>query len=95
MLIHIFVSGRVQGVGYRAWAQRTAQSLNVSGWVRNRINGQVEILAEGDDKNIDSFLTLCRKGPFFSSVRDISPVADSKAVVMPIQPGIFSIEATV
>ena len=61
MLIHIRVFGRVQGVGFRAWARRQADSLNLSGWVRNRINGSVEIMADGAAQDIEIFLKALYK----------------------------------
>ncbi len=75
MQIHIKIMGRVQGVGYRSWACRTACQLGVSGWVRNRIAGQVEIWAEGEKSSITSFLTLCRQGPAWARVDRIEPVS--------------------
>jgi acylphosphatase len=45
--LHAFVHGRVQGVGYRATTMDEARRLNLAGWVRNRIDGSVEVLAEG------------------------------------------------
>ncbi|MDY6407350.1 MAG: acylphosphatase [Pseudomonadota bacterium] len=95
MVIHIRIFGRVQGVGFRAWACRKADDLNLSGWVRNRMNGSVEILAEGPDDNINIFLKLCQKGPLFSRVDKIEPVSVPDAFVPPIQQGIFTNEASV
>jgi len=73
------ISGRVQGVGYRAWALRTAQRLKLNGWVRNRRDGTVETLAQGDKETIDEFVTLCRRGPTFARVETVeqkTPDAD-------------------
>lgn len=94
MLIHIRIYGRVQGVGYRAWVCRRADALNLSGWVRNRINGSVEIMAEGDDQSVDSFLALCSKGPLFGCVDRIEPVSIPDAPVMPIEYGLFTVQPT-
>ena len=90
MLIHIRIFGRVQGVGFRAWAQKTAESHNLSGWVRNRLDGSVEILADGQDEAISLFLKQCQRGAFFSRVDRIEPVKIPDATVFPIQNGIFS-----
>ena len=95
MIIHIQVFGRVQGVGFRAWAVRQGEDLNLSGWVRNRINGSVEILAEGDPMATDSFLQKCRRGAFFSRVDRIVAINQPDAPIPPIQPGIFCVQATV
>ena len=94
MLIHIKIFGRVQGVGFRAWTVRQAHDLNLSGWVRNRINGSVEILAEGSDNDINHFLSLCQKGPLFGRVDRIEPVRVPDAPVPPIEPGLFLTQPT-
>ena len=95
MIIHIQIFGRVQGVGFRAWAARQGEELNLSGWVRNRINGSVEILAEGEQHATDSFLQLCRRGALFSRVDRIVPVSRPDAPIPPIQQGLFCVQATV
>ena len=94
MIIHIKIYGRVQGVGFRAWAVRQASELNLSGWVRNRIGGCVEILAEGSDINADTFLALCRKGPLFGRVDRLEPVRVPDAPILPIESGLFTIQPT-
>lgn len=93
MMIHIQVFGRVQGVGFRAWAQKRAESLSLSGWVRNRADGSVEILLDGEQT--DAFLTACRRGPFFARVDKITPVSIPSAPVFPIEYGCCQILATV
>ncbi len=95
MLIHVRIYGRVQGVGFRAWARQTAQAYHLSGWVRNRINGSVEILAQGESLQADAFLMACRRGPLFGHVDRIEPVSIPDAPILPVQQGIFTIEATV
>lgn len=60
---NIRIHGHVQGVYYRAWAVETARSLKLSGWVRNRKDGSVEILAMGPEENISELVNACRKGP--------------------------------
>lgn len=74
MQIHIRIAGRVQGVGYRAWAVRTAGDLGLSGFVRNRRDKTVEIWAQGENEAINELLARCRKGPAFARVDDIMPV---------------------
>ena len=54
--VHIFYSGTVQGVGFRYTVYRLAIGLNLTGWVRNRRSGRVEVLAEGDEKNIKQLI---------------------------------------
>lgn len=62
-LRHVFVEGRVQGVGYRDFARRTARRLGVRGWARNRLDGTVEVLAVGTAASLESFLADLRHGP--------------------------------
>lgn len=57
------IEGRVQGVGYRWWAVQAATDLGLAGWVRNRHNGSVEILAIGEGASIDALQESCRQGP--------------------------------
>ena len=66
------VFGRVQGVGYRAFALRTAQRLGVSGFVKNNPDGSVYIEAEGDEDTLATFLQLCRQGPGWARVERIN-----------------------
>lgn len=95
MLAHVRIYGRVQGVGYRAWTRRQAESLNLSGWVRNRIDGSVEIAAEGDKSSLDLLLVACRKGPCFGRVDRIIPVSVPDAPFLPIEVGVFIVKPTV
>jgi acylphosphatase len=57
------VSGRVQGVAFRASARDQALRLNIKGWIRNMSTGQVEGLVEGGASAVDAFLAWCKKGP--------------------------------
>ena len=66
------VTGRVQGVGYRFFAERAARELGIRGWVRNRPDGSVEAMAEGEDDAIASFLARLRQGPHGSRVEDLA-----------------------
>ena len=61
--IRVVVSGRVQGVGYRAWAERRARELGLSGWVRNRRDGTVEAVFGGPADKVDDMVGQCRRGP--------------------------------
>lgn len=61
--VRVFVGGRVQGVAYRFFAEKYAARLDVSGWVRNLPDGRVEILAEGSEAHIETFLNRLRDGP--------------------------------
>lgn len=63
--------GRVQGVGYRDWTVRQARRLGLSGWARNRKDGSVEIVAEGDDAALEELAEGCRQGPFMARVENV------------------------
>ena len=65
------IRGRVQGVGYRAWALQTATRLGLRGWVRNRADGTVEALVIGADDALAVMIESCYEGPFAARVRDI------------------------
>jgi acylphosphatase len=65
------VHGRVQGVGFRWFAERNARSLGVSGWVRNRSDGTVETVAEGDEKAVGEYLARLSRGPAGSRVDQV------------------------
>ena len=69
--------GVVQGVGFRFFAQRSARSLGVRGWVRNRADGSVESLAEGDDAAVAEYMARLERGPAGSRVDqvEIEPAA--------------------
>ncbi len=68
MRLRIFISGRVQGVGFRAYTQRVAQSYGLSGWVRNLPDGRVEALVEGDEEVLCHFVKDLWTGPPLSRV---------------------------
>lgn len=69
--LHIFYSGRVQGVGFRYTAQETAQRLGLTGWVRNRRDRRVEVVAEGDEKTLHAFLLAMKNGPLGGNIQNI------------------------
>ena len=77
--LHITVTGRVQGVGFRWACRRAAQALRIAGWVRNRADGSVEIVAEGDAKALDAFRAWCREGPPGAVVGQVSADAAAPA----------------
>lgn len=68
---HIFIEGRVQGVGYRRFAQKNAQNLSLIGWARNLIDGRVEIMVQGPDDILEKYCEVLRQGPTFSQVREV------------------------
>jgi acylphosphatase len=69
--IEVFVSGRVQAVGFRAFTRRNAVMLGVRGYVENLDDGRVHAVIEGDDHQVEKLLEIVRQGPGMSQVRDI------------------------
>ena len=65
------VSGRVQGVGYRAFAQRKARELGLTGYAENLPDGRVEVVAEGEEDDLKRFLEFLRQGPRLAEVTSI------------------------
>ena len=70
--VHLHVSGKVQGVGFRYHTQSTATRLGVGGWVRNTQDGRVEIVVEGEEAIVEKFLAWCRQGPTSSKVDEVA-----------------------
>ena len=66
-----FISGSVQGVGFRYFAQRAAQDLGISGYVRNLRDGRVEVYAIGAEEKLSRLKAMLESGPSFSSVGEI------------------------
>ena len=66
--VHVWVQGRVQAVGFRAFVQQNALQIGVTGWVRNVGYDTVEALAEGTKEQIENFLQMMRRGPSISRV---------------------------
>lgn len=73
--LRLSIIGRVQGVGYRAWAVQEAMRRSLRGWVRNRRDGSVEALIIGDADAVAGMLAACRLGPPLAQVIDVRPNA--------------------
>lgn len=86
------VNGRVQGVGYRNFAQHTAEQIGVHGYVRNRRDGAVEVLAMGTSKQLQELRGALAKGPFMSRVTNLNEEPD---VLDSRYAGDFTIEMTI
>ena len=69
--VKAIIRGRVQGVGYRFWVERTARSARLSGTVRNRRDGSVELVISGSEDQVEFMLDQCRSGPAGSDVTNI------------------------
>jgi acylphosphatase len=73
---HIFISGFVQGVGFRYFVKKNAVDLGLKGWVRNTSDGKVEAVLQGRKEDIEKMIRLCRKGPFLAEVKNVEVVWD-------------------
>ena len=68
----VSIHGRVQGVGYRAWVDHTAQTLGLEGWVRNRRDGSVEALFAGPADIVTTMIASCQRGPSWAKVDGVT-----------------------
>ena len=84
-----FVSGMVQGVGFRFFVEHTATSLGLNGFVKNLFDGRVEVYAIGDTRQLDSLKQALRRGPRMASV---DRVDERDAEILREYSGAFSIE---
>jgi acylphosphatase len=69
--LHAYVSGSVQGVGFRYFVMQAANEHHLTGWVRNRFDGRVEVMAEGEHEALNGFLIQLRRGPVSAVVEDV------------------------
>jgi len=65
------ITGRVQGVAYRAWTESRARAAGLRGWVRNESDGSVSALFCGPDAAVEAMITACHEGPGAAEVRDV------------------------
>ncbi|HTN95718.1 MAG TPA: acylphosphatase [Nordella sp.] len=78
-VLHAAITGRVQGVGYRAWTAETARRLGLVGWVRNRRDGSVEAVFKGDEDIVVRMLAECWRGPRSAAVSGVIATAIADA----------------
>ena len=71
--VHLSIQGRVQGVGFRFFAQDVAEELGLAGWVRNMPDGSVEAYAEGPRKALEAWISRLKEGPPLSRVEALQP----------------------
>jgi len=71
--LHAVIKGRVQGVGFRAFVLEQALRLNLTGWVRNTWDGNVEVVAEGERPSLETLVSLLDPGPRGSFVESLNP----------------------
>ncbi|MDD8019826.1 MAG: acylphosphatase [Acidobacteriota bacterium] len=69
--LHAYISGRVQGVAFRFFAQHEARLLGLTGWVRNLDDGRVEVMAEGEGQWLEQFLAELKRGPRLARVENL------------------------
>lgn len=77
--VHVFVSGRVQGVFFRDETRRHAVKHNVTGWVRNTYDGRLEAVFEGEKEDVEKLVEFCKKGPSYAKVTNVE-VTEEKFV---------------
>ena len=70
--LRLRITGRVQGVGYRAWIEHRAKRYGLQGWVRNRRDGSVEAVFEGTEDVVTNMVASCRRGPSSARVDDVA-----------------------
>ena len=70
-VVHIFITGRVQGVSYRWWFQNEGEKRKLKGWVRNRTSNRVEAEILGIEKNVNEMIKKCKEGPPLAEVDDV------------------------
>ena len=76
MRLHLFISGRVQGVFYRLWTKEKADKLGLTGWVKNLADGRVEAVFEGPESKLKTMVNLCYQGPAEAEVAKIEKIKE-------------------
>jgi acylphosphatase len=79
-VVRLLISGRVQGVFFRAFTRDEGRRLGVKGWVRNLPDGRVEVLAKGDPEQLEALEAFCRQGPPHARVHDVEVVEEEAAM---------------
>jgi acylphosphatase len=68
----IYVSGFVQGVGFRGFVRSKARKLGLTGWVQNLTDGGVKVLVQGQKEKIETLIKICEKGPIIADVKSVT-----------------------
>lgn len=71
MIARVFVSGFVQGVGFRVFIKKNALKIGLTGWVKNLPDNRVEAVFFGSKEQIEHIISICEKGPFLSEVKEV------------------------
>lgn len=87
--VRVVVSGRVQGVWFRAWTEQEAKALGLDGWVRNRRDGTVEAVLSGDEAVVETMIEALWEGPPLAQVTAIDRFEHGEAV-----PAGFAVKST-
>lgn len=77
---HVLITGRVQGVGYRAWCAEAARAMGLSGWVRNLRSGEVEAVFSGRAEAVDAMLAAARDGPDWAQVAGVTVLGEAETI---------------
>jgi len=83
-IVRVTIGGYVQGVGYRAWMEMAARVGGVRGWVRNRLNGDVEALFAGPPDAVEALCAACWRGPAHARVDKVEVVEADPAALGPV-----------
>jgi acylphosphatase len=83
-IVRVTIGGDVQGVGYRAWIEREARARGVRGWVRNRLNGDVEALFAGPPDVVEALCEACWRGPAHARVDNVEVAEADPAALGPV-----------
>jgi acylphosphatase len=77
--IHLLIKGKVQGVFYRATAKKIADELNLTGWIKNTKDGNVEAAATGNEEQLKEFMNWCKQGPEHAKVEEV--IIEQKPII--------------
>ncbi len=75
--VRMVIKGKVQGVFFRDFAKQNANKLGIVGYAKNLRNGNLEIVAQGQEAKIGEFVRLCRRGPIFAKVEDVEVIDEN------------------
>ncbi|MBV8938431.1 MAG: acylphosphatase [Alphaproteobacteria bacterium] len=89
--IRILISGHVQGVSFRAWTEKEARRRRLSGWVRNRREGQVEAVFSGPPEAVEAMIEACRTGPMLARVEAVERFPHDEGITQEV----FRVKETV
>jgi acylphosphatase len=78
--VHLDIKGKVQGVFFRATAKKVAENYNLTGWIKNKSNGNVEAIVTGEKNRVEMFIDWCKKGPENARVTEVS-ITDEEEIV--------------